>query len=802
MRRAALSALLSHWRRQPGQLLTLIAGLALATALWSAVQAINSEARRSYDAAASAMGQDRYASLAVPEGRMPLARFVTLRRAGWAVTPLLEGTVTLAGAPIDVTGFDLLSVPRDALPEGLDTGTDVTPAELFGQPGVGFAAPATAAAIAGLPGLPLILANRAIPPGRIVTDIGVAERLLDAPGQIDRLLILPGQSRGLPPLDRIAPDLVRREGQQTADLSRLTQSFHLNLTAFGLLAFGVGLFIVHGAIGLAFEQRRASFRTLRALGLAARDLQALLLAEVLLLALVAGAAGLALGYLVAGALLPDVAATLRGLYGAEVPGSLRFDPAWAAAGMAVTLIGALTAAASALTRVRRMPLLASAQPRAWATVSARALARQAVAGVVLIFLGLVALRVFSGLVAGFALLGGLLMGAALILPLLLAGLLALAAARARSPVAQWFWADTRQQLPGLSLALMALLLALSTNIGVSTMVGSFRLSFTHWIDQRLAADLYVSARDEAEAARLRAFLAPRATALLPIRSLDLPLNGTMGEVRGLSDNAAARDAWPLLSARPGAWEALNAGKAALISEQLANRGHLGLGDMIEIGPDWRLPVAGIYADYGNPVGQAAVSATALAARHPDLPGLRIGILTDDPQALSRALAEDFGLPPDHLIDQASLKAQSLAIFERTFAVTAALDGLTLAVAAFAMLTALLTLSTMRLPQLAPLWALGLTRSRLARLEAARSLALAALTFVFALPLGLILAWCLLAVVNVAAFGWRLPMHLFPAQWIWLLAAALLAALAAAALPARRLARTAPAAFLKVFADER
>ena len=155
-----------------------------------------------------------------------------------------------------------------------------------------------------------------------------------------------------------------------------------------------------------------------------------------------------------------------------------------------------------------------------------------------------------------------------------------------------------------------------------------------------------------------------------------------------------------------------------------------------------------------------------------------------------------------MIDQAGLKRESLAIFERTFAVTAALNVLTLGVAAFAMLTALLTLSTMRLPQLAPLWALGLTRARLARLEALRSLALAALTFVLALPLGLALAWCLLAVVNVAAFGWRLPMHLFPLQWLWLLLAALLAGLAAAALPVRRLARTAPAAFLKVFADER
>ena len=96
----------------------------------------------------------------------------------------------------------------------------------------------------------------------------------------------------------------------------------------------------------------------------------------------------------------------------------------------------------------------------------------------------------------------------------------------------------------------------------------------------------------------------------------------------------------------------------------------------------------------------------------------------------------------------------------------------------------------------------MTRKRLVRLELMRSLALATLTFVFAVPVGLALAWSLLAVVNVEAFGWRLPMHIFPAHWLVLLALALAAALIAAALPARRLARTAPASFLKVFADER
>jgi putative ABC transport system permease protein len=80
--------------------------------------------------------------------------------------------------------------------------------------------------------------------------------------------------------------------------------------------------------------------------------------------------------------------------------------------------------------------------------------------------------------------------------------------------------------------------------------------------------------------------------------------------------------------------------------------------------------------------------------------------------------------------------------------------------------------------------------------------LAALTAVVALPAGLLLAWVLLAVVNVEAFGWRLPMHLFPADWALLGGFALVAALLATALPVRRLARIPPATLLRVFANER
>jgi putative ABC transport system permease protein len=64
------------------------------------------------------------------------------------------------------------------------------------------------------------------------------------------------------------------------------------------------------------------------------------------------------------------------------------------------------------------------------------------------------------------------------------------------------------------------------------------------------------------------------------------------------------------------------------------------------------------------------------------------------------------------------------------------------------------------------------------------------------------AWCLLAVVNVKAFGWRLPFHVFPLQLIELVGVALAAALTAALLPVARLARMQPASLIRIFANER
>ena len=820
MRRAiwVLAVLLSHWRRHPMQLATLLIGLISATALWSGVQALNQQARESYDRAAAVFGGARTEMLVSRSGgTFAQDIFVELRRAGWRVSPVLEGRIQVGGRSLRLLGIEPVTLPQEVgnAPtigrEGLQA--FVTP------PGQTLVAPETLSDLHLAEGAtPSISDGLSLPPLHILpqlvpevlaVDIGIAQRLLSKPGQISRLLI--GKSNGpRAPLESVAGDKLRLvQPDAESDLERLTDSFHLNLTAFGLLSFVVGLFIVNSAIGLAFEQRLPMLRTLRACGVSARVLNAVLVAELVSLSLVAGLIGLVCGYLIAAALLPDVAASLRGLYGAQIPGELTLKAEWWIAGLVISVAGALAAAATSLAKAVRLSILAAAQPYAWQQAQHRWL----------MFQGTLALAIFAAaawllwfgnsLLAGFGVLAALLIGAALILPAVLEALLHLGQRSARGALAAWFWADSRQQLSGLSLALMALLLALAVNVGVGTMVETFSRTFNVWLEGRLAADVYLIASDDAQAAAIRAWLQqrPEVDAILQGGRAETQMDGAPTEVFGLPDHATYREHWPVLQSTADLWARLPAGDTCLVSEQLARRLNLSIGDRIELpvpNGTWSLQVAGIYADYGNPKSQLAVNAAAMFAHFPDLARTRLTLRVAPSKVpgLISALSDKFGLDGRSLVDQATVKAESKRIFDRTFAVTAALNAFTLGVAGIALLTSLLTLANSRLPQLAPLWAIGITRRRLAAIELTKTLAVALITALLALPLGLLVAWCLIAIVNVKAFGWRLPFDVFPLQLLKLLGVAMAASLLASLLPVARLARMQPANLVKIFANER
>src|ERR1700733_4708864 len=177
----------------------------------------------------------------------PQKLFVDLRRAGWPVAPVLEGRLQIGGRSFRLLGIEPITIPAEVgnAPMIGRAGLQsfVTP------PGEMLVAPemlsdldlpegATPQASDGTV-LPPLRAQAQLVPGVLVVDIGIAQRLLKMPDQVSRLLV--GKATARPaPLGIVGGDKLRLvQPDAETDLERLTDSFHLNLTAFGLLSFVV-----------------------------------------------------------------------------------------------------------------------------------------------------------------------------------------------------------------------------------------------------------------------------------------------------------------------------------------------------------------------------------------------------------------------------------------------------------------------------------------------------------------------------------------------------------------------------------
>ncbi|MGP5324421.1 FtsX-like permease family protein [Vreelandella titanicae] len=829
-----LSTLLSHYRRHPGQLIMLLLGLWVASALWSGIQAINATARDSY-ARADALFDTQLDQLERRDG-MPFSRaeYHALRQAGLPVSPMLKGeVVTQDGTRLTLIGIDPLTLSNDNALAQANTSASLS--DFLTPPWQTRVAPDALEALgitrenasAATPTLadgktlpPLVLAP-ALPPDTLIMDIAAAARLLESGDQLTRIVAAPGA------LTEAPPGLTLTRATTLASPGQLTESFHLNLTALGLLAWVVGLFIVQAALGLALEQRLGMLRTLRVLGVSGRSLVLALSLELLLLGLIGALAGIASGVWLARLLLPDVAATLGSLYGAGIGQELNLPWHYWVGGLAVSLGGLLLAGSGVLWRAARLNMLKLGQMQAWRSGYRRQLSLMSIGGAFAMGVALalyVWLRFQSpgdGLVTGFTLVAALLLASALWLPPFLALLLkALTHLARRRPLIHWALADMQLQLPRLSLAMMALLIALATNLGVGSMVGGFRLTFLDWLDQRLVAPLYLNAPAD-QYADIDAWLADRPEVFerLLTRRSDATLQaattpegsrsiGTPIELYGITPGESLTPHWPLLATqqdRSSAWAAFSDG-AIFINEQLATAENLSPGDRLTLnapGANETLTIAAIYPDYGNPSGQVLMASPQLAARF-DAPPSSMGLVLSDEadvDTLRATLLERFDLGSDALSDQREIKRIATEIFERTFTITRALNALTLAVAALALLASLLTQARSRRQQLAPLWALGVPRAQLAQLNLAQLSGAALATGLLAIPLGIAITWGLVAIINVAAFGWRLPLYLFPGEMAVTLATAVGVALLAAALPTLRFWRASPRALLAEEANQ-
>ena len=782
----------SYWLRKPWQLVALIVGLSIATAMWTGVQAINNEAKASYDTAASLLTDGQYDQLVPKQGKsIPQKTYIALRRAGWLVSPVIEDEIE----NIRFIGLDRATVPftrshtTTQFTRDLDTSDSRQRLYIHSE---------TAKHLEL--SLPLEI-DDTLPLATVIGDVGVIQTILQR-DDLSRLLVSPNQPLNQSPLNQITNSLILQSAQQTADLSQLTQSFRLNLTAVSLLSFTVGLFIVYSTVGLTFEQRNGLIQVLRVLGVPLREVIVILVLEALLIAIISAVLGILIGYLIAASLLPDVAATLRGLYGAQIPSSLTLRGDWWLSGIGMALFGTTVAFADRIWQLNQTPLLATSRPRLTIAVNAIVTQRFAYAAFIFLCVTLLTGIFFEGLLAGFLVLGGMLLTAAFWLPLILRWMLEQLRRFVSSAYLSWFLADIRHQLPSLNLALMALLLAVSTSIGVSTMVSSFRVTFVDFLNQRLAPELFVEVESVSQSQSLINYLARTNHEALPLVFMTQQLAGETVDLLGIVVGPTYREHWTFLNSTDTVWDSVDSGSAVMINEQLAQRSGLKVGDSVAIDLVGNKPIAAIIADYGNPNGQIIAASGLIQSIDDTLYARQFGIRTQHVDATKKELIRAIGLAPGQFIDQASLKTTSMKVFDRTFTVTKSLNILTMIVASLSLLITLFTLLNLRLASLSIVWALGFTWQKITWSELVRAIVLTALISICALPTGLGLAWVLLNIVNVEAFGWQLPMHFFPSSYVQIIGLALISASIATLWPTYYLQKNQPSTLLKIFSNER
>jgi putative ABC transport system permease protein len=213
----------------------------------------------------------------------------------------------------------------------------------------------------------------------------------------------------------------------------------------------------------------------------------------------------------------------------------------------------------------------------------------------------------------------------------------------------------------------------------------------------------------------------------------------------------------------------------------------------------RVPVLGVYHDYGNPMSQWMVSRQLFQSCWADevANGLSIyGPESTDWNRIRASVSERFELQDGEIIDQGELKKAGLAVFDRTFTVTRALNALTLLVAGIGIFCAVSAIHHHRVGQQALLSSLGMTRRERGLLLLAQWSMLGLLCMVLVWPFGFLLAGYLASVVTPIAFGWSFPVAVEWKHYLALGALAMGCMTLAVVLPSLRLLQISPAAMLR------
>ena len=643
-----------------------------------------------------------------------------------------------------------------------------------------------------------------------VMDIGFAQWRLDRLGRISRIdLQLAFGARA----ETLASELALPAGValQSADaagarISNLSRAYRVNLNVLALVALFTGAFLVYSLQSQSVTARRMQLAFLRVIGLTQGEVQCLLLLEAALLGAVGAALGIAAGLAIAAAALRLLGGDLGGGYFAGVTPTLVIDP-WIAAGFA--LLGMAAATAGGWLPARE----AAAAPPALALKSGSGLmledgCSRGWPGLLLLGMAaaLLALPPWAGIPIGAYLAIAMLLVAAILLkPLIAPALFAPLARwidRRIAPAPVWLAVTRLAATPRFAaVGAAGIVASFALMVAMATMVSSFRHSVDDWLGKVLPADIYVRA-GAASGGSLGATTAtlgmrdqqtlrshPQVARVEFTRNMKILIDPARAPVsliaRPVDRNEAARQL-PLTGTAATWREGMP--PPVLVSEAFAELYGARVGQTTELPIAGRAQpffVAGIWRDYARQTGAVIIDNADFARASGDdtrteaglwlRPGANAAQVMDELAAQLETRSADF-------TESGAIRALSLRIFDRSFAVTYVLELVAIVIGLVGIGATFSAQAIARTREFGMLRHLGVTRGQILALLAIEGLLVTLLAIALGLAAGLAVAWVLVDIVNPQSFLWtmdfRLPLGLIAGLVSALLAAAALTALVA------------------------
>jgi putative ABC transport system permease protein len=792
----------AEWRSHRSRALVAIATIALGVALGYAVQLINSAAFNEFSAAARSLSGE--ADLQV-RGAQPFADeaiYPLLANApGVALaSPVLALDVTVPdrNAALPVLGIDVFKASRIA-PDLLGVPSPDRPFDTLAADTVFLSTAAQqwlkvkvgdeVALRSGTSIVHFRVAGgiaRTRPGQRLaVMDIGAAQWKFGKVGKLSRVDVQ--LERGVD-RERFRRDLQVRLGSQwviseTRDAEsrtdRLSRAYRINMNVLALVALFTGAFLVFSTQALSVVRRRAQFAMLRVLGLTRGQLLRQILMEGALLGLLGSLAGLALGYAMASGALHFFGSDLGGGYFPGVQPQVGFEPLASALflmlGLAVSVLGSL---APALEAARARPATALK-----AGAEEGALARLATPWPALLCLLSAAVLtqlppLFDAPIGGYLAVALLLVGGIALMPRVTALIFGAASrafsARSHTGAAGTLALARLANAPGhASIAMGGVLSSFALIVAMAIMVASFRVSVEDWLVHLLSADLYVRVAPNGDTGGLRLDEQSRLAAVPGVktaafaRTSHLTLDPARPDIAVLAREIDAADPGAILQMTGAVLPPaeLHPGETPVwVSEAMVDLYGYKLGQRVQLPLGERghvFVVAGVWRDYVRQTGAIQIRLADYRRLTHDTNATDVAITVQPGTSIERLVAGLRSLPFGASLDLSQpgdIRARTLVIFDRSFAVTYLLEAVAIVIGLFGVAATFSAQTLARSREFGMLRHVGVTRSQVLAILALEGGMLTACGIAMGFFLGFAISLILVFVVNPQSFHWSMSLH--------------------------------------------